>query len=364
MIVDLQDTSTGAIGRKLMELRARGGSVALGRVLNLIICTDAHESEEAIEAANSASRDHPCRVLVAARGTGRGSSRLDAQIRIGGDAGASEVMVLRSFGELTKHSAALMMPLLLPDTPVVTWWPGDPPTDPSADPLGKLAQRRVTDSARARRPRTALTKLAESYHPGDTDLAWSRITRWRSLLAAALDQPPFDQVSRVVVSGASDSPSTELLAAWLAWALKAPTSVRRTAAGTGVVGVALHRTSGVLELNRPEKANIATLTQPGHPTRQVSLAHRHDDECIAEELRRLDPDDVYGDVLTAGLALLDNAAKKAPAKKAPAKKVAAKKAAPAKKAATTKKTAAKKAAPQKATTAKKASSGAAAEPAG
>lgn len=297
MIVDLQHTTTGAISKKLIELKARGGSVALGRVLNLVICTDELESEDAIEAANSASRDHPCRVLVAARGSSRGSARLDAQIRTGGDAGASEVIVLRAFGELVQHLDAVIMPLLLPDTPVVTWWPGNPPADPSADPLGRLAQRRVTDAARAKRPLAALGRLAASHHPGDTDLAWARISRWRSLLAAALDQAPYEQVTRIVVSGASDSPSTELLANWLGWALKAPASVKRTGAGTGVIGVALHRTSGVLELRRPEKSNIAVLTQDGHPAREVPLARRRDDECVAEELRRLDPDDVYGDVL-------------------------------------------------------------------
>ncbi|MFV0460576.1 MAG: glucose-6-phosphate dehydrogenase assembly protein OpcA [Actinomycetales bacterium] len=305
MIIDLQSTSTSAVNRTLVEIREQGGSVALGRVLNLIICADDFDAEGAIEAANSASRDHPCRVLVIARGPARGSNRLDAQIRIGGDAGASEVIVLRTFGELTKHSEALVTPLLLPDTPVVTWWPGDPPVDLVAEPLGRIAQRRVSDSARAKRPRRALAKLAASHTPGDTDLAWSRISRWRSLLASALDQAPYEPVTKVVVTGATDSPSTELLAGWLAMTLKADVEVKRTAAGTGVVAVELHRASGVLELNRPERSSIATLTQPGQPERTVSLARRQDDECIAEELRRLDPDDVYGDVVTAGLKRVD-----------------------------------------------------------
>lgn len=322
MITDLQSTSTAAVARKLMELRQRGGSIALGRVLNLIICTDDIDAEDAIASANSASRDHPCRVLVVARGTSRGSSRLDAQIRIGGDAGASEVIVLRTYGELTRHSEAVVMPLLLPDTPVVVWWPGSPPSDLSAEPLGKLAQRRVSDSSKASRPRVALAKLATSHQPGDTDLGWSRISRWRSLLAAALDQPPFEPITRAVVVGASDSPSSELLAGWLAFTLKVPVSIRRTAAGTGVVAVELRRTSGVLELSRPEKSSIATLRQTGQVDRQVSLARRHDDECIAEELRRLDPDDVYGDVVATGLAAVDPAtyARRGAAKKTTAKK--------------------------------------------
>ncbi len=334
MIIDLQSTSTSAVNRRLMEIRESGGSVALGRVLNLIICAEDVDAESAIEAANSASRDHPCRVLVIARGESRGSSRLDAQIRIGGDAGASEVIVLRTYGELTKHSAALVMPLLLPDTPVVTWWPGDPPTDLSAEALGKLAQRRVSDCARSKRPRQTLARLARNHRPGDTDLAWSRISRWRSLLAAALDQAPYESVTKVVVTGASDSPSSELLAAWLGLSLQAPVEMKRTPAGSGVVAVQLHRGSGVLELNRPEDANIADLTQPGQPPRTVSLTRRHDDVCIAEELRRLDPDDIYGDVVTKGLPLVDSrlygrgdGTTRRTTRKAPAKKTAAKTAA-------------------------------------
>lgn len=307
MIVDLASTSTSAINRTMLELRERGGAVALGRVLTLIISTDDAEAEEAIAAANSASRTHPCRVLVAARGNARGSARLDAQIRVGGDAGASEVIILRTYGELTNHPEAVALPLLLPDTPVVTWWPGDPPATPSAEPLGRVAQRRITDSASSKRPRQALAKLAAGYRDGDTDLAWSRLSRWRSLLAATLDQPPYEPVTKVTVAGASDSPSAELLAGWLGWALRCPTTIRRSGAGSGVLGVTMHRAGGAIELTRPERSNIAILRQPGEPERRVALAHRKDDDCISEELRRLDADEIYGHALTEGLPALDAA---------------------------------------------------------
>ena len=98
MIIDLPSTTTGAVGRKLVDLRDTGGAIALGRVLTLVIVTDEVGAEESIEAANSASREHPCRVIVLARGQRRAAARLDAQIRVGGDAGASEVVVLRGYG--------------------------------------------------------------------------------------------------------------------------------------------------------------------------------------------------------------------------------------------------------------------------
>src|SRR4051794_1679097 len=99
----MPDTSTGAVARKLVEMRETGGAVALGRGMTLIIVADDGPAEEAIRAANEASREHPCRVIVVVRGHKRGSSRLDAQVRVGGDAGASEVIVLRLWGPLSDH---------------------------------------------------------------------------------------------------------------------------------------------------------------------------------------------------------------------------------------------------------------------
>lgn len=69
-----------------------------------------------------------------------------------------------------------------------------------------------------------------------------------------------------------------------------------------MIAVELTRASGVLELHRPVNGNAATLSTPGQPDRTIALAHRSDAECLAEELRRLDPDDVYQEALTVGLA--------------------------------------------------------------
>ena len=303
MIVDLPNTTTNAINHKLVDLRNSGGAVAIGRVLSLVLVTDEELADNAIEVANDASREHPSRVLVIVRGNKRGTSRLDTQIRVGGDAGASEVIVLRLYGTLVEHGSSVIMPLLLPDAPVVVWWPGLAPDVPSEDPIGRMAARRITDAAQAKSPIRALMQMSTATAPGDTDLAWSRITRWRALLAAALDQPPFENVTRAVVTGASDSPSTELLAAWLAFALQCPITRKKTAPGTGMVSVTLVRPSGKVTIDRPD-GSVATLSQPGQPERKIAMPRRSDVECITEELRRLDPDELFADVLTEGLALL------------------------------------------------------------
>jgi len=308
MIYDLPTTTTNAINHKLVDLRNSGGAVALSRVLTLVVVSDEHEIDDAITTANGASREHPCRVLAIATGNRRGASRLDAQIRIGGDAGASEVIVLRMYGPLASHGQSVIVPLLLPDAPIVVWWPQDCPDIPAEDPIGRMAQRRITDSGGAKNPIRAIQHQATTSRPGDTDLAWSRLTRWRALLAAALDQPPYEPVTKATVSGASDSPSAELLAAWLALALRCPVSRKRTAAGTGITGVTLVRDSGKVILERPD-GNVATLLQPGQPERRIAMAKRGDVDCLTEELRRLDPDELFGEVLTKGLELLHPAKK-------------------------------------------------------
>lgn len=305
MIVDLPTTNSSKINKALVDMREKGGSVAVGRVLTLVIVTDDASSEDPIAAANAASFEHPCRVIVLAKGSRRASPRLDAQIRVGGDAGASEVVVLRLYGPLVDHGASVVVPLLLADAPVVAWWPGEAPDVPADDPIGQLAQRRITDAAAGKRPRAQLAKRRESYRPGDTDLAWTRLTRWRGLLASTLDQPPQDKVTAATVAGSADSPSADLLAGWLALALKVP--VKRIKApvksGPGLHSVVLCRKVGDISLVRPQTIT-AELTVGGQPERRVALPRPGLRDCLSEEMRRLDADEVYAEVLTKGMALV------------------------------------------------------------
>jgi glucose-6-phosphate dehydrogenase assembly protein OpcA len=298
MIVDLPSSSVSTVNKKLVELRESGGVLALGRVLTLVIVTDDGSTiEQAIEAGNSASREHPCRVIVLARGQRRAAPRLDAQIRVGGDAGASEVVVLRGYGPLAgdEPGAGMVMPLLLPDAPVVAWWPGEAPAVPSRDAIGQLAQRRITDSLSTKNPMKAFEQRRANHADGDTDLVWTRLTHWRAVLAAALDFPPHDVITSAAVSGEAVSPSTDLMAGWLATRLGVKVK-RNKADGAGMVSVRLERRSGPVELSRPD-GRTGTLRQPGQPDRLIALARRTVPDCLAEELRRLDPDDVYGEAL-------------------------------------------------------------------
>lgn len=302
MIVDLPNTTISKVSKSLVQIREQGGAVALGRVLTLIIETNFKGIEPAIAVANESSREHPCRIIVLADDNATSAdspAKLDAQIRVGGDAGASEVIVLRAYGEAASDPEGLVTGLLLPDAPVVAWWPAEAPKNVSKSPIGRIAARRITDAASSADPNAFLRQLAETYAPGDSDFSWTRLTLWRAQLAAILDQPPYDPVLEVIVTGADDSPSTDLLAAWLEIKLKVPVKQERTARGKavhGIRGVKLIRESGDIEIVR-NVPDVATLIQPTQPTRDINLPRRSSRDCLSEDLRRLDPDDLFGKVL-------------------------------------------------------------------
>ena len=300
MIIDMPSTTASDVAKRMVELRELHGAVALGRVLTLIVVVDETDAEEAIASANHASHEHPSRIIVMIRGTSRGSARLDAQIRVGGDAGASEVVVLRAFGPLTAHLVSVVIPMLLPDNPVVAWWPTEAPEVPADDPVGKLAQRRITDVSRCKRPIATLHDRVSGYRPGDTDLTWTRLTLWRALLAAALDQPPYDSVTSARVVGGADNASADLLAGWLALCLDVPVTRTKASGIDGLHSVRLDRDSGPISIERDDD-ELAVLRAPGRADRRVALPRRTPGDCLAEELRRLDPDEIYGEVLVNGL---------------------------------------------------------------
>jgi glucose-6-phosphate dehydrogenase assembly protein OpcA len=173
----------------------------------------------------------------------------------------------------------------------VVWWPGGGPEDPAADPLGSLGTRRITDAASARTSKArAMLMQCTSYSPGNTDLSWTRITGWRALLAASLDQHP-GKVLSASVTAERISPSADLLSAWLDDRLKCDVE-RKNSRGPGITSVVLSTKQGEVSITRSD-GRLATLSSPNAPDRPVALKRRDLDELLSEELRRLDPDDIY-----------------------------------------------------------------------
>lgn len=301
-MITLEETTASQIAAQFVRARRDSGSPAMGMVMTLVVVAPEDAADEAMQVAQRASQEHPARVLAIVLGDGRGSARVDADISTGAGR-AGETAMIRLKGEVVKHAESVVLPLLLPDSPVVVWWPVDAPPDPANDPIGQLAQRRITDAAAVTRQKTtAIAQQCRAYAEGNTDLAWTRLTPWRALLAAALDQHTAPVIGATVV-GERISPSTELMVAWLTDRLRVPVT-RENASGTGIAEVHVETEDGDVVVRRLDE-RVAELTIPGSPTRPVPLQRRTADELLSEELRHLDEDDVYADTARRLVRLRD-----------------------------------------------------------
>ncbi len=295
-MIRLEDTSGGAVAAAISAERHRQGSPTTGMVLTMIIITNEEYQADATSGAVFAARQHPMRIVSVIPRPGRGPNSLDAEIAVGGDDGPGEVAVLRLRGELAKHASSVVIPLLLPDTPVVAFWPSDAPPIPLEDTIGRHAQRRITDCATCADPLEGLRERGRGYQPGDTDLAWSRLTPWRSILATAFDQA-MGSVTGGTITAEDNNPSAALLATWLQGSFNAPVDVEWTST-VGIESVKIVTDTGEITISRPDGIT-ATLSRSGVPDALISLPRRDLTTLLSEDLRRLDPDDVYGWVIRA-----------------------------------------------------------------
>lgn len=294
-MIRLDDTSGSAVAAAIADERRRLGSPTTGMVLTLLILSDEDNASDATNAAVEAARQHPMRIITLIPKPGKVAARLDAQISVGGDQGPGEVAELRLRGELAEFANSVAVPLLLPDTPVVAFWPGECPAVPAEDHIGKHAQRRITDAAGAVDPIAALRARSEGYRPGDTDLTWARLTPWRSVLASALDQNP-TLITSVQIEAESANPSSLLLQAWLRDCLKVEVSLTQNE-GPGITAVRMLTDLGDISISRVDGVH-AVLSRPGAPDSPIALRRRDYAALVSEELRRLDPDEVYGRTIT------------------------------------------------------------------
>ena len=91
---------------------------------------------------------------------------------------------------------------------------------------------------------------------------------------------------RIDTIGGADA--VDVMAGWLASRIDGP--VRRV---VGELKVELERNSETISLSRPQEGTTATLSRTGKPDALVPLARREARECLAEDMRRLDADEIY-----------------------------------------------------------------------
>jgi glucose-6-phosphate dehydrogenase assembly protein OpcA len=140
--------------------------------------------------------------------------------------------VLEACGDGVRQLPGTVIPLLIPEVPVVLWWPGDGLFNhPIFPAMMDASDQLVVDSSTFAGSLTILGRLhalATEEYPGVAlrDLVWARLTPWRELTAQFFDAPttrPYlEGIHRVHVTYAQPAagqynPEQALLyASWLA----------------------------------------------------------------------------------------------------------------------------------------------------
>ncbi|HZE40669.1 MAG TPA: glucose-6-phosphate dehydrogenase assembly protein OpcA [Stackebrandtia sp.] len=302
-MIALWDTTATEVVAALAAERHSSGDTS-GVALNLVVVVDEKGEREAEAALTIAAQQHPCRLLIVVRRDEEAPEpRLDAEIVVGGRLGPCEAVVMRMHGALSRHAESVVGPLLAPDVPVVTCWFVPPPNCTADDPLGAFADRRITYAARSDDPLAALKQRSRDYAPGDTDISWTRITFWRTLIASAFDTATAPAEAISITAKATD-PSAALMAGWLGTKLGVtPTIddtdvVRNSEHLPAIQGVSFRLANGDEIAVHRDKVGTTVLRRTGFPDRTQTINGRTLGELLAEELRHLDPDQPYRAALT------------------------------------------------------------------
>lgn len=210
-------------------------------VLNLVICVNGDgQLSDVTQLIASITYSYPCRAIVLVRKPDEPTSPISAFISAhcqlptsSGKRVCCEQITVVGNGESANGLWSLVLPLLVPDLPVMLWWPVEPALDgPLFSRLVKTADRLIVDSRTFERPSQTFAHLAQLAQ-GDykdtsfSDLGWSRLTPWRNTLAQVFDDPslrPFlAHISRLEIDYEAPQDNAQpnfsealLLVGWLA----------------------------------------------------------------------------------------------------------------------------------------------------
>ncbi|MEI8306700.1 MAG: glucose-6-phosphate dehydrogenase assembly protein OpcA [Chloroflexales bacterium] len=226
------------------ESAAAGHSTTRALTLNLLArAGDSNQADEMGAVIQQLTASHPCRAVVLIDRPATGDPQIEAWVQAncllnapGATQICGEQITIDSRGGLAGQVVSLMLPLLVPDLPVVLWMDGPQPFDlPLLRKLRGVLDRLIVDSAGFTDPLRDLVTMAayeasSSVGPGAgpkslalSDLNWARLTPWRELIAQFFDTRPFlphlrrlDHVEiDYAVAGAGGLLRALMLAGWL-----------------------------------------------------------------------------------------------------------------------------------------------------
>jgi hypothetical protein len=176
--------------------------------------------DQARDALAGMAERHPSRTVLLTPDPGNAMNRVDATVSLEcyqapGAARnvCSEVIELRLLGGRAKAPASVVLPLLISDLPVFLRWRGLPTWgSPELEQLVGIVDRLVIDSTEWDELPSAYARLADLFdRVAVSDIAWSRTSRWRHLLATLW--PEIGDVKTLRVQGTAAQ--ALLLCGWL-----------------------------------------------------------------------------------------------------------------------------------------------------
>lgn len=256
------------------EAAEHAAAEARASVLNLVAVARTAEAERQIaQTLDRLSVQCPSRTLVLLAQPERAAPKLEATITarmslLGASRVTTEQVQLHAHGTTAAHLASIVGPLLIPDLPVVLWWPGRPEFGTRLlDELADLCDRMIVDTEELdpRRDFRMLLDIArrDSCRCAIGDFSWARILPWRDLIAQLFDPPALRPALRSVkgitarFGAAGSDVQARLLAGW----------VRSRLATLGVSAVVDRRSDAA----EPPGLSQLTLSVEGNRTGQFRI---------------------------------------------------------------------------------------------
>jgi glucose-6-phosphate dehydrogenase assembly protein OpcA len=213
---------------------------------------------------------------------------------------AEGIEITAGFMELS-HVAQLLLPLIVSDLPAVLWCRGTRVFSENAfTPLLPLVQKVIVDSAPAEDPQAAIAAIRELRKQGRlvADLAWTKLTSLRELMASLFDEGTAKGIKSVQIFYGGDlpTPSSIYFAKWMETALpEARVELKHGAEGTrSLRSIVLSGDTEVM-ITRPDKATLEV--HAGGRVRRSTSVLLSEETLMSEELSILGADPVFDKVL-------------------------------------------------------------------
>ncbi len=287
------------------DQEASGGVLRACAMTLLVVAEDQDDAERVRRTMGVLMHDHPCRAIVLRMSEG---AEVDARVFAecwvpygGNQQICAEGVEVTAGAAKLNEVIRLLVPLIVPDLPVVLWHRGGHAFAPGGfDALFPLAGKIVFDSGTASDADAAITVLRELRKRGPrvADLAWARLTGWREVLAQTFDDcTPSVSSVWVTYGGASPSSSVRYFARWIQQALpSAAVGIESASGEPGVHSVTLSGKDTEIAITLADASSVEIRT--GKRGCRFKLPPASDDALMREELGIVGDDAVFDRVLT------------------------------------------------------------------